>query len=164
MEKMKSIDEFLTSINSEESQRKRTEQYFSYSFYTKNKLQLIEKRDLNDLLPYCLQKDVIYYSLKEILEPMFNAFKSDNLIREISSVLTNVIFLPGDYIIYKDQIGEEMYFIVEGSVQIIAADKETVLKVLTKGNYFGEIAIFMHTKRISYVQAKSFVVVSVLRK
>ena len=57
-----------------------------------------------------------------------------------------------------------MYFIVEGSVQIIAADKETVLKVLTKGNYFGEIAIFMHTKRISYVQAKSFVVVSVLRK
>ena len=57
-----------------------------------------------------------------------------------------------------------MYFIVEGSVQIIAADKETVLKVLTKGNYFGEIAIFMHTKRISYVQAKSFVVVSVLKK
>ncbi len=67
-------------------------------------------------MPYCLQKDVIYYSLKEILEPMFNAFKSDNLIREISSVLTNAIFLPGDYIIYKDQIGEEMYFIVEGSV------------------------------------------------
>ena len=47
---------------------------------------------------------------------MFKTFKSDNLIREISSVLTNVIFLPGDYIIYKDQIGEEMYFIVEGSV------------------------------------------------
>lgn len=82
---------------------------------------------------------------------MFKTFKSDNLIREISSVLTNVIFLPGDYIIYKDQIGEEMYFIVEGSVNVIAADKETVLKTLSKGNYFGEIAIFMHTKRISYV-------------
>jgi len=34
--------------------------------------------------------------------------------REIASVLTNVIYMPGDYIIYKDQIGEEMFFIVEG--------------------------------------------------
>jgi len=109
-------------------------------------------------------KEVIYFSQRDVLAPMFKAFKSENLMREVASVLTNVIYMPGDYIIYKDQIGEEMYFIVEGQVQIIAADKQTVLKTLSKGNYFGEIAIFMHTKRISYVQAKEFCVVSVLRK
>lgn len=49
-------------------------------------------------------------------------------------------------------------------MQVIAADKQTVLKTLSKGDYFGEIAIFMHTKRISYVQAKEFCVVSVLKK
>ena len=39
-----------------------------------------------------------------------------------------------------------------------------MLKTLSKGSYFGEIAIFMHSKRISYVQAKEFCVVSMLKK
>jgi len=39
-----------------------------------------------------------------------------------------------------------------------------VIKTLSKGNYFGEIAIFMNTKRISFVQAKEFCVMSVLKK
>lgn len=47
---------------------------------------------------------------------MFKHFKSDNLIKEVASALSNMIYMPGDYIIYKDQIGEEMYFIVEGYV------------------------------------------------
>lgn len=57
-----------------------------------------------------------------------------------------------------------MYFIVEGSVYIIAADKQTVLNTLEKGRYFGEIAIFLESKRISYVQAKSYCVISILQK
>ena len=43
---------------------------------------------------------------------MFSQFRSDNLIRELGSALDNLIYLPGDYIIHKDDIGEEMYFIV----------------------------------------------------
>ena len=38
-----------------------------------------------------------------------------------------------------------MYFILEGTVHVIGGDKSTVIKTLTKGNYFGEIAIFMKT-------------------
>ena len=64
---------------------------------------------------------------------MFHSFKSDNLVREVAAVLTNMIYIPGDYIIIKDQIGEEMYFIVEGIVEVIAGDKQTVLISLTKG-------------------------------
>ena len=127
------------------------EQYFAYSFFIKQRTQLVEMKDLKNLLPYALLKDVLYYSQRDILAPMFKTFKSDNLMREVASVLTNVIYMPGDYIIYKDQIGEEMYFIVEGQVLIIAGDKQTVLKTLSKGSYFGEIAIFMHSRRISYV-------------
>lgn len=102
-------------------------------------------------LPYNLLKEVIYYSSRDLLTPMFSQFKSENLIRELASALDNVIFLPGDYIIYKDDVGEEMYFIVEGRVLIIAADKVTVLNTLGKGRFFGEIAIFLETKRISFV-------------
>ncbi len=61
-------------------------------------------------------------------------------------------------------MGEEMYFIVEGSVYVIAADKHTVINTLGKGRYFGEIAIFLESKRTAYVQAETFCIISILRK
>lgn len=72
---------------------------------------------------------------------MFKDFGSENLIKDLCLALTGQIYLPQDYIILKDTIGAEMYFIVEGSVHVIAADKITVAKTLSKGDYFGEIAI-----------------------
>lgn len=66
-------------------------------------------------------------------------------------VLQSRIFLPGDYIIQEGEIGEEMFFIVEGSVNVLAADKHTVVARLENGNYFGEIAILLKTKRTSNV-------------
>jgi CRP-like cAMP-binding protein len=86
--------------------------------------------DLVDYLPYNLLKEVIYFSSRELLIPMFSKFASENLIRELGSVLDNVVYLPGDYIIHKDDIGNEMYFIVQGRVFVIAADKQTVLNTL----------------------------------
>ena len=82
---------------------------------------------------------------------MFSDFGSENLIKELSTVLHTHVYLPGDYIINKGEIGEQMYFIVDGEVLIIAADKQTVVTKLKKGQYFGEIAIFFSTKRTSYV-------------
>ena len=82
---------------------------------------------------------------------MFKDFGSENLIKELSLALIGQIFLPQDYIIIKDTIGNEMFFIVEGSVHVIAADKITVAKTLSKGDYFGEIAIFFKSKRVAYV-------------
>jgi hypothetical protein len=48
--------------------------------------------------------------------PMFKTFHSDNLIRELSYSMKNTIYMPGDYIIVKDQQGEEMFFVIEGEV------------------------------------------------
>jgi CRP-like cAMP-binding protein len=40
----------------------------------------------------------------------------------------------------------------------------TVLKTLGKGNFFGEIAIFMKTKRMAYVAAKTPCIIGILKK
>ena len=53
-----------------------------------------------------------------------------------------MIYLPGDFITYKGDVGEEMYFIAEGSVQELADDKQTILESLEKGSFFGEKALF----------------------
>jgi len=69
---------------------------------------------LKELLPYGLLRDVVYHNYKELLMPVFGKFNSENLVREISFHLTNQIYMPGDFIIQKGDIGEEMFFIVEG--------------------------------------------------
>lgn len=46
-------------------------------------------------------------------------------------------FLPGDYVIYENEVIDEMYFVAEGSIDLIASDKLTVLETLKKGAYFG---------------------------
>ena len=58
-----------------------------------------------------------------MLRAMFSDFKSENLIKELSTVLKAHVYLPNDYIINKGEIGEEMYFIIDGEVKVIAADK-----------------------------------------
>lgn len=99
---MKNIEEFLGSIKAEDNQRKRVESYFSYEYFTRTKLRLLESKNLENYLPHSLKSEVLYHTSKDILEPMFRHFKSDNLIKDVASVLSNTIYMPGDYIIYKD--------------------------------------------------------------
>lgn len=84
----------------------------AYNYYQKTNNDMLVWNDLADYLPYNLLKEVIYHNSKDMLRPMFSQFRSENLIRELASVLDNMIYLPGDYIIHKDDIGNEMYFIV----------------------------------------------------
>ena len=111
-------------------------------FYQKTNSTILDFAELQDFLPSSLVKEIIFHQNKELLSGMFKDFGSENLIKELSAVLTTHIFLPEDYIINKGELGEEMYFIVQGSVAILAGDKQTVVARLGKGSYFGEIAIF----------------------
>jgi CRP-like cAMP-binding protein len=46
----------------------------------------------------------------------------DHFIQSIAVKLIPQIFLPGSYIIYKGDIGNEMFFIIEGSVNVLSPD------------------------------------------
>ena len=162
--KMNSIKELL-SKNGDESQIVKVEQYFAYSWHTQKSTDMMVIKELSELLPYRLSKEVVYHCTRELLEPMFKKLGSENLIKDLSSVLGQAIYLPGDFIILKGDIGEEMYFIAEGSVYILAADKRTVLNTLSRGSYFGEMAIFLDSnKRTAYVQAETFCNILILSK
>ncbi len=63
---------------------------------------------------------------------MFGKFESQNFIREICLCLKHEIYLPNSYVINKDEIGEEMYFIDEGKVSVLAEDNRTVIHVFEK--------------------------------
>ena len=71
----------------------------------------------------------MYFSHKNLVEPLFDTFGSDNLTRDITFNLTNKIFMPGDIIFKRKDKSRDCYFIIEGKVLIVDQNDEKIAKV-----------------------------------
>ena len=94
---------------------------------------------------------------REIIEkvPLFQTAGED-LIREIVLNLTPVVFTPGDTIVTAGEVGFQMYFISQGSVDVLSADEQTVYATLTAGQFFGEIALLLSMPRTATIRAREY--------
>src|SRR5688572_23512500 len=93
------------------------------------------------------------------------------LAQEIVQILIQAIYLPYDYIvsrvrillnlaiIYKNDLGREMYFIVEGTVHMLSPNEKQIIAELDQGSYCGEFAVYTTTKRMSSFVASTFCLV-----
>ncbi len=73
----------------------------------------------------------------------------------ITAVLTKLkfeVFLKGEYIIHKGDIGTKMYFILSGVVSVFKKNRE-VKATLSDGSHFGEICLLTHDRRVATVRA-----------
>ena len=85
----------------------------------------------------------------------------DLLLGQICLSLRSRIFLPGDIIIHKGDIGKELFIITKGVVEVLRDDLPLEKRLsassifLESGSFFGEIALIMETRRTCSVQAKT---------
>jgi CRP-like cAMP-binding protein len=86
------------------------------------------------------------------------------LLRTLCTKLHPEIYLPGDHVIFKGDIGNEMFFIVEGAVDILNPESTGINHSIDKGNFVGELALLNKVKRSCSVIAKSFCLLYVLSK
>uniref|UniRef100_A0A3P8X2U2 Cyclic nucleotide gated channel subunit beta 1b n=1 Tax=Cynoglossus semilaevis TaxID=244447 RepID=A0A3P8X2U2_CYNSE len=64
------------------------------------------------------------------------------MIFDMLKSLRSVVYLPGDYVCKKGEVGREMYIIKAGEVQVVGGpDGKTVFVTLTAGSVFGEISL-----------------------
>lgn len=105
-------------------------------------------------LPQSLLVEVSMVLKRDIIArvPFFKQ-ADEQLLREISLEMRPVVFAPGDFICVAGAPGDEMYFIDQGTVEAVATDGKTILRTMSDGSFFGEIALLSDTPRTASVRA-----------
>jgi len=145
-----------------------------YFYYASKKNSLMKMRDFSNLsLP--LQKEIALYQNYEILKkiPLFKDLDRTEILNVISKLKTS-IYMPGDRIVREGEKSKEMFIIHEGVVEI-----NTKILVpqrnhnershydmirLKKGDYFGQEALMVHSKRTFNAIAIEFCLLSSFSK
>jgi len=161
-EKIERINNFLKYKNIDGNLQKRVNNYFDYTWETRRGYN--ESSVINEL-PVSLKTMVSLQMNRDIIEkvPLFNG-ASEAFLKEIILNLEPVVFTPGDYIITAGEIGYEMFFISNGSVDVLSADEKITFVTLSEGSFVGEIALILNTPRTATVKAVDYCDLYMLHK
>lgn len=109
-------------------------------------------------LPESLRLKVSIFINKSMLEkvPIFEG-AGDALVEELLLHLKPSIFTPGDYVFRTGDVGDCMYFVNNGRVEVVSSDGKTVFATLSPGSYFGETALILNQPRNACVRAVDYV-------
>lgn len=125
----------------------------------------------DDQMSTDLQRKLALHLFKDVVSHI-SIFSDidDLLLGEICLSLRTRIFLPGDMILFKGDVGRELFIIAKGVVEVLRDDlppekrKQNPPIYLRNGSFFGEIALIMETRRTCSVQARTVCEVNILEQ
>lgn len=116
----------------------------------------IQPHTLFSVLPLSLWSDVTL-SLYEDVISSISLFRDTerSFIKTISRCIKPVLFLKGEFIVRKFDIGREMYFVHRGGVDVVSEDGKTVYDTMNAGQTFGEVALLFSVPRTASIRAQA---------
>lgn len=118
-----------------------------------------------------LQRKLALHLFKDVVSHIsFFSEIDDLLLGEICMSLRTKVFLPGDMIFFKGDVGKELFIISKGVVEVLRDDlpmskrRDAPKILLENGSFFGEIALVMEVRRTSSVQARTVCEVNILQQ
>ncbi|MEI6714310.1 MAG: cyclic nucleotide-binding domain-containing protein [Verrucomicrobiota bacterium] len=154
------VNEFMRIKELPMPMQTRVRDYYHYLWETRHNIQ--DETILGEL-PHSLAVDVLIHLNREILEKV-EFFKNANeiFIREIVKMMRTEVFLPNDFIIRQGAHGDCMYFLSNGTAEVLV-NGNPVAKLGT-GSPFGEMALVSGDKRTASIRAVSYCDVYTLNK
>jgi len=154
LKRIKDVNSFLSYNSVPKRLRGKVQKYYQYIW--DNRLGQFDQDIISDL-PESLKSEICLHLNRHLIEkvPFFKNTDKE-FIKDIILHLEAKIFLPGDYIFKKGDVGKCMYFVCRGSVDVLSDDESSVLANLKDGDYFGEIALIKQISRTKTVVVKDY--------
>ncbi|XP_053614158.1 potassium/sodium hyperpolarization-activated cyclic nucleotide-gated channel 2 isoform X5 [Plodia interpunctella] len=149
---VKQVEEYMAYRKLPREMRQRITEYFEHRYQGK----FFDEELILGELSEKLREDVINYNCRSLVASVpFFANADSNFVSDVVTKLRYEVFQPGDIIIKEGTIGNKMYFIQEGIVDIVMANGE-VATSLSDGSYFGEICLLTNARRVASVRAETY--------
>ncbi|XP_034246959.1 potassium/sodium hyperpolarization-activated cyclic nucleotide-gated channel 2 isoform X2 [Thrips palmi] len=151
-ERVKQVEEYMAYRKLPREMRQRITEYFEHRYQGK----FFDEEAILGELSEKLREDVINYNCRSLVASVpFFANADGNFVSDVVTKLRYEVFQPGDIIIKEGTIGNKMYFIQEGIVDIVMLNGE-VATSLSDGSYFGEICLLTNARRVASVRAETY--------
>ncbi|CAF1018742.1 unnamed protein product [Rotaria sordida] len=151
-EKFKQVEEYMAWRKLPREMRNRISDFYEHRYQGK----IFHEDTILAELSERLRLDVINYNCRSLVSSVpFFANADPNFVSDVVTKLHFEVFQPGDQLISEGTIGNKMYFIQEGVVDIIKSDGQ-VLTTLSDGSYFGEICLLTRAKRVASVRCVTY--------
>ncbi|GFO46757.1 cyclic nucleotide-gated cation channel beta-1 [Plakobranchus ocellatus] len=165
--KMDSCLWYMQSINLPEEMKDKVREWFLYNW---EQQKTIDERSLVSSLPRKLQTDLaINVHFNTLSKVQLFQDCERNLLYDLVLKLRPILYLPGDYVCKKGEVGKEMYIVTQGQVEVVGGENnQTVLATLHEGSVFGEISLLAMSgrgnRRTADVRCKGYTNVFTLSK
>ncbi|GAA6229770.1 cyclic nucleotide-gated cation channel beta-1-like [Lates japonicus] len=131
---------YMSSYRIPKDVQNRVKTWYNYTWQSQG---MLDEQELLNQLPDKMRLDIavdVNYSIVSKV-PLFQGCDRQMIFDMLKS-LRSVVYLPGDYVCKKGEVGREMYIIKAGEVQVVGGpDGKTVFVTLRAGSVFGEISL-----------------------
>jgi CRP-like cAMP-binding protein len=117
----------------------------------------VGERRLLDDLPPSLRLDVLSELTRDLLgQVSLFRYAPPALRDELVISLKPIVFPPGADIARAGEVGDGIYFVAAGDVEVLSPDDDSVQTVLPAGSYFGDLTLMLGERRTATVRSRGF--------
>ena len=150
--KMESLDYMMGYLGLPRMLQYRVREYYEFLWEEHRCLDGNPTPFVSELSPAIKSEVDLFLKRSLILQSDLFSEAPSEFIRDVSSQLTIVFYLRGDYVVREKEAGHSMYFISRGTLRVCIRGR--YIKDLKQGDCFGEIAILRdNSKRSASVYA-----------
>uniref|UniRef100_A0A3P9MCG2 Cyclic nucleotide gated channel subunit beta 1a n=1 Tax=Oryzias latipes TaxID=8090 RepID=A0A3P9MCG2_ORYLA len=163
---MDSTVKYMNSYNIPREVQNRIKTWYDYTWKSQGMLEQELLVQLPAKMRLDIAVDVNYSIVSKVALFQFQGCDRQ-MVFDLLTRLKSVVYLPGDFVCKKGEIGREMYIIKQGEVQVVGGpDLQTVFVTIRAGSVFGEILLAGGggNRRTANVKAHGFANLFILDK
>lgn len=153
-ERIDSVTDFLRQKQVPAALNSKVRSYYEYIW---DRHQGLDTNSLLNDLPRPLRLEIMLQLASNILEtvPLFK-YCSPVLRDTLLLCLESRTFTPDSYITREGETGKAIYFIIEGSVEIVSLERQKSWGSMHEGDYFGLMSLVLGERRTATMAARGF--------